>query len=97
MAWDGEMNNRPIQVGDLVQVVRGMPCCGAVTPMQGHIFKVTGFKETKGKCKNCSARANGWMSAKGGMFPIDVPRLKRIPPLSELEGQRTEEGIKEPA
>ena len=89
--------SKEIKVGDLVQVARGMPCCDATTPMQGHIFNVSGFKEVAGRCKTCGARAYAEMAAVGGQLPVDVVRLKRIQPLEELEGQRTEEKLREPS
>ena len=83
-------------MGDWVQVVKPTLCCGAVTPMQGHIFLVTGFKQDSGyRCDFCNALVPDGTSAKGGANPVDVPRLKRIPPLEELEGEKSQTTISE--
>ena len=85
--------------GDLVQVVKPVPCCGRTTPMQGHIFKVTSIDVAIPgyRCNYCAVICPAEASAHGGEKPVDLSRLKRIPPLDELEGVRTEENIKEPA
>ncbi len=92
---------KPISVGDLVQVVR-WPCCGAHL---GKIFRVTLIRNLLGSGSGCfQCRRPG--------FPVDgitaafvseygfrapLPYLKRIPPLEELEGERRDEKLKEPA
>jgi hypothetical protein len=87
-----------IKIGDLVQVVKPVPCCGSITPMYGHIFVVTGFERCgEGYCKICDARLPAWRGVLGGENRVWEERLKRIPPLEELEGQRTEETIRETA
>ena len=97
------MTERAIVAGDLVQVVRGMPCCGHPTPMQGHIFQVTYIYTGNPMGATCDYCDRGFKSgellAKGGDKPIDVVRLKRIPPLDELEGTHEWEPTKftEPA
>ena len=91
--------SEPIKVGDMVVVVRGMPCCGHSTPMQGHIFRVAQIRErtmTRFPCLYCAAESDN-PAALGGEKPVDLCRLKRIPPLSELEGERTQEDLREPA
>jgi len=90
------MSERPIQVGDLVQVVR-WPCCGRYL---GNIFKVEEISSSDSAlCFECGARSgpSGFYAAPEKYNRgAPVSWLKRIPPLEELEGQRTEEGIKEP-
>lgn len=88
---------KPIAVGDLVQVVR-WSCCGVEL---GKVFVVASM----------SSHDDGWFcrSCRGphpsGTFALDgqnrvgavLPWLKRIPPLDELEGVKTEETLKETA
>ena len=76
-----------IKVGDLVRVARGMACCGALTGAEGKIFvvKEIGWIDP-GKCSACGfietvPAASGCPNT----LPIDLPRLEKIPPLSELD------------
>lgn len=91
-------DQRAIQVGDLVVVVRGHDCA------LGFTFRVASFCQQTGggwTCPRCRARdlapealtAATWRYQGGGGFPTGW--LKRIPPLDELEGERTDEQIKE--
>ena len=93
------MRDRPIQVGDLVQVVRPSFCIGGNEGI-GVTFIVERIDLDGGsRCSYCdkehgdghyyalSVVAKGW-------WPLR--RLKRIPPLSELEGQRPEESLRQP-
>jgi hypothetical protein len=76
-----------IKVGDLVVVVRGMPCCGSDTKSLGKTYVVSDIIEYKDNyCLNC----NVWLgSGLAAMYAIGRAvannRLKRIPPLDELE------------
>ena len=83
------MSDRPIQVGDMVMVVRGVTCCGSLTGSEGKIFAVTSiFTDTKGYiCDFCEAKNEQYAARglPGTPRAIDLDRLKRIPPLSELE------------
>lgn len=88
--------NKPIAVGDLVVVVGKRPCCPPGKAL-GRVFTVSAFYP-KWACLACkreyvevSAIVEGFWSA----YPLQM--LKRIPPLSELESERTEEKTKEPA
>ncbi len=87
--------DRPIQAGDLVAVVR-WPCCGYKL---GRTFKVGRIEPSPTglmRCVNCYARhptqgdAND-SSRDGSWTPLAW--LKRIPPLSELEGEKREETV----
>ncbi len=89
-----------IQVGDLVQVVRPTSCCGSDVSI-GKIFIVAEFSDRLGKCKICGyiddkifARS-GETLTNGKHQAYQVDRLKRIPPLSELEArnERLEEHV----
>ena len=94
--------DRPIQVGDLVQVVRWPhPCThGAVSGKTfPWIFRVKRIRAISPKCPNCNQQIEPGSSS--AYYSIDnaipLPWLKRIPPLSELEGTKTDEPMKEPA
>jgi hypothetical protein len=89
-----------IKVGDLVMVVRGMPCCGALTGAEGHVFTVTAIRgcltNTRNRCNECKdntvandAAANGHPTRP----PIQLSRLKVIPPLENLEHTTTKEEV----
>ena len=90
-------DNKQIKVGDLVQVAR-WPCCGTWV---GYTGKVTALKIDSRCCKICrtdmgedATYAYVDCGFNGGL--VVLGRLKRIPPLSELEGQRTEETLRLP-
>jgi hypothetical protein len=91
------MSDRPIQVGDLVQLVRPCKYCGSTLGM-GSIFTVESIITEEGDMECCDAMDTG-SAVRTSESEVDVPLwcLKRIPPLSELEGVRTEETIKETA
>src|SRR5574341_807409 len=84
----------PISVGDLVQVI-SWPCCGAEL---GYIFTVGEVMAgmDNGYCSFC-----GDSNHHGGLGKVRSERgyvylqrhLKRIPPLSELEGEKRDEEI----
>ena len=88
--------DRPIQVGDLVQVVR--PCCSAYG---GNISVVSNIESDSigWHCTKCQAEDGGGTYAElnfgKGFGWLPLHQLKRIPPLDELEGERTEENLKE--
>jgi hypothetical protein len=93
--------DKPISVGDLVQVVKWSPCgCGL-----GVIGTVHGFTTNMSDrgCGLCGAREPGAQRtlavelAPNSKKGVPVAWVRRIPPLSELEGERTQEDIREPA
>ena len=97
------MSDRPIQVGDLVQVVKpGL--CGCTTTL-GWVFVVLDEKKySVTTCGTCNAQfgrlvllESGIQSPRGDSYGFRRSALKRVPPLSELEDQRTQEDMKEPA
>jgi hypothetical protein len=91
------MSDRPIQVGDLVLVVKPAPCCGVQNSFGP--YKVLAIDVSVGICGGCFGDSE-WNVPRARLSNgqnIPIVRLKRIPPLSELEGERTDEQIKEPA
>ena len=100
------MSARPIRVGDLVQVVRPR-VCGCAGYM-GSIFVVTRLCAPAPGGNFCSVCldyaipvglcALGARSVVlGSKAAISTSRLRRIPPLSELEGASTEEVLRVPS
>lgn len=87
------MSDKPISVGDLVVVVKPTLCCGQLGKSFGAVFRVSHIRErTYSRCAHCGSSAitllaDGWRAA------ISLYRLKRIPPLSELEGEKRDEEI----
>lgn len=93
------MSDRLIQVGDLVQVVRPCGCCGT-TQWMGDIFRVDSIESSDDPASCCGNEEDemcAFASEDEGGAGFPLAELKRIPPLSELEGERTEETLKEPA
>lgn len=88
-----------ISVGDLVCVVRGMPCCNTQTGSEGMFFTVTNIQDCQNEvCIHCkmplpAPAVFGCPGRRG----IDLIRLKRIPPLSSLDSLQTDEPIRETA
>lgn len=90
------MSDRPIQVGDMVVVI-GAHCKGA-EKFIGITFKVGVVRTGFPYCTCCGAQ-EGYLtvaSPEGRPNAFYAP-LKRIPPLEELKGKRTEESIRETA
>ena len=87
--------SEPIKVGDLVVVVRGHKCdVGAVYRVSSIQKNVHGWV-----CGVCGFRKlfhSAWAD-RGDCYGAPLPWLKRIPPLEELEGEKRDEQIKEPA
>lgn len=52
------MSDKPIQVGDLVVVVRGAPCCGCVDAL-GTVCAVIEIAQGIGRCHGCHTRYSG--------------------------------------
>lgn len=97
------MSDRPIQAGDLVVVVKVKECCGG--GKLGNIFRVgyVGPSPTGNlRCVTCKtifpvdvmATEVGFSPSKDG---TPIHRLKRIPPLDELESTKDTERLKETA
>jgi hypothetical protein len=90
------VSDRPIQVGDLVQVVRGHECDLGSTFRVGQIREPTLWGWICPKC-SCIDRSPELWADRGDEHGAPLSWLKRIPPLDELEGERTQENLKEPA
>ena len=78
-----------IKKGDLVMVVRTTLCCGHVTPMFGHIFKVSGFSPSDPymQCNYCGSFGCRKM-AKGGHRNVELLRLRKIDPDQASDRER---------
>jgi hypothetical protein len=90
--------NKPISVGDLVCVVRGLPCCKTVSPWIGKFFTVTEIHTEPNICMHCGYDAMKTVAYNGEFNPISgrhwgisISRLIRIDPLSEPESTTSEE------
>lgn len=89
--------------GDLVQVVRMTHGCGSQPMWLGRIVGVEYIDPMNPVCSVCRSQIEpGQRSAAvrvndGTLAGLPLNWLKRIPPLSELEGTKTEEDIREPA
>lgn len=76
-----------IQVGDLVMVVKPKICCGLSGGI-GKIFRVSGFFPHS-RCGSCGKTIEQKFALLNGEFSgAFVVRLKKIPPLTELESQK---------
>lgn len=93
------MSDRPIQAGDLVVVVKNHCTDNGV----GLIFRLGKIDENDSfHCRHCRTRLPQYpllapISLPYGICWVPLEWLKRIPPLSELEGEKRDEPIKEPA
>ena len=75
-----------IKVGDLVMVVKSSLCCGSTDGI-GETFVVRWLGRPNGQCEACGncRPTYGADSVTNGDDGYDLRRLKRIPPLSDLE------------
>lgn len=88
------MSERPIQVGDLVVVVAAPPC--GCDESIGRVYRVGALVMDTSHCSVC-----GLVMLRGLLVEdADYPRfgaypwrVRRIPPLDELESKRTEEEL----
>ncbi len=82
-----------IKVGDLVVVVRWPhEHCNSL----GHILSIAALAPSS-QCRVCGYISTETSAVTEDHWAVPLSWLKRIPPLEELEGQRTEEKLKEPA
>lgn len=91
--------SEPIKAGDLVAVVKPAACC---TSGLGRIFRVVSLesKDVYGEwaCRHCGAKGvsgttNASFAVEDGGQWHSIKRLKRIPPLDELEGVKGDKEI----
>jgi hypothetical protein len=82
-----------IGVGDLVAVVKPTPCCGNPTAVGWH-FIVSGFRSNApGQCMYCGDFQHKMVADGHPECAFNIDRLKRIPPLDELERTKEEKEI----
>lgn len=81
-----------IEVGDLAVIVKPTPCCGRDDSV-GLVFRVMGIETGDESCRFCHARRVATSAAITDHRLVDMNRIKRIPPLSELEGEKRDERI----
>lgn len=94
--------SEPIKEGDLVAVVRPTPCCASTVGM-GSVYTVVHLGRFSLQCLCCgevfedeTQAAQFFIEASPGKtYPTGhlISRLKRIPPLEELEGEKRDEEI----
>jgi hypothetical protein len=78
-------NHKVISVGDLVQIVRARACCAEHTGW-GHVFRVKKIETDDYACHYCKKDVGIMTVAWGeGLSGAEISRLKRIPPLDEIE------------
>ena len=90
---------KPIAVGDLVQIVRQRKCCPEETRW-GFTFIVESIQHSESwRCSHCGMTMQADTVAWGGgpKSGAALSRLKRIPPLEELESNDLCHPMKEPA
>lgn len=90
--------DNPIQAGDLVVIVKPKTC-GCQEPL-GHIHYVKAIMMSASggvRCIYCGNLEPQTVVADFGGIASEIYRLKRIPPLSELEGEKRDEKLTEPA
>lgn len=75
--------DKPISVGDLVQVVRPSLCTKDADGI-GHVFKVLAIGRGERRCDYCHVNHRAIISAEDEYFWWPLPRLKRIQPLEVL-------------
>lgn len=78
--------DKPISVGDLAMVVKPTLCCENPAHV-GRIFKVHRIDLGPGCCLYCQSTVPSEYAAPNGAWYARV-RLKRIPPLEELQTWR---------
>jgi len=85
-----------IRTNDIVWVAK-LPSCGCDAVI-GDIFQVAGIHDfPESRCIHCGVARQPAQVAHGHSsgFAVETFRLQKIPPLGELEGQRTQEPIRD--
>lgn len=93
--------DKPISVGDLVQIIKPTHCCHNTDPI-GEVHRVVSDRDRKPlmQCRFCLGireHSHAITVAIDTGWYVDRDRLKRIPPLSELEGEKRDEKLTKPA
>jgi len=86
--------SKPIQVGDLVVVVR--VCCVGYQDISPWLFRVGDVHSVMPrKCACCGTELpdTQFASTSKKYVGFPIPWLKRIPPLDELEGEQRKEEL----
>jgi hypothetical protein len=81
-----------IKVGDLVVVNRPTECCRNPYAL-GFTFVVRDVVVHTGRCHHCKTRETKIVAGGHPLCDFNVSRLKRIPPLDELETTKHDEEI----
>ena len=81
--------DKPISVGDLVQIVKPKPCCGQYS--LGFIFRVESINLAGWFCSSCGFSGEDPCALYSPAIGVGIARLKRIPPYDQLEHFRSEE------
>lgn len=83
-----------ISVGDLVMIVKPAHCCGYDKGL-GIIFTVTGFFDNGLICDHCKTETSNERVAlvNGEWLAVHLDRVRRIPPLEELDDVKRDEEI----
>lgn len=90
------MSDKPISVGDLVVVVKPLYCCGADHGVGFHFVVRDIHPGQLAYCQKCGKEDQlGDYADSGEAGWCDLSRLKRIPPLEELEGEKRDEKLTE--
>ena len=87
------MSDRPIKAGDLVMVVKALPCCGSAAAV-GTIFKVESFGG-RGRCVYCKAVRIVTTARRENGFVYELSRLIRIDPPATGDSLPTRKDIEE--
>lgn len=88
--------DKPIGVGDLVQVVKPRPCCPEFTRYAVGLRVKRIFNSFGILCPYCRKDTGDVVAVELEEYPnkaVELFRLKRIPPLDELETVRTEDEV----
>ena len=82
-----------IEVGDLVYVIRSTPCgCSGPSQSLGTIFRVASIDFIPTYCTDCFAPIpTSICASRYDGYWFDLIRLKKIPPLDELNSMMLEE------
>ena len=88
------MSDEPIREGDNAYVAYKTTCCGSNIRL-GYFLQVKSIKRYRdGRCSECGYIEDCLVAfGFGHATPFDLRRLRRIPPLSELETTNTDSEV----